>query len=534
MNLLKMMESGLGDSLNETLIKRGWDYYRSGNVMNVKEADDHTLYGAVQGSDVYAIVLDAGQFRYSKCTCPFGGYCKHMAAVFFAYLNIEDKTGLAAKAAYRRLLGLDPLSELTTAGAAAAVNTTARMTAAASAVHPSEEDSPADWQSWIEQEYGRVWTNCRHSLHALQPVLSSLKGSSKDWELPMQRLHWMNAILFVLEQAEYAIKSVDTFSRYYHEMSFMRMAEPWVAHYYSLALELEPQAMDDAQQEWIGHIVRIAFERALKTESQLFDWGYIYLALCEKMSENANWHEEELERLLQLPESPQEDEEDINRSFVHSAIAMLSFFAGRDAEAIRHFGKSDFQRSQKVIYPCAAQRLEEGDWERFGDWMSFLYERIYPYRSGRTIGPFVTLCRRADEDQPEEPRWSAYMTDLLPHSYMELSDHWLAVKKYEEWADLQLLLGMKPDDLSVQDLKEVTKAAPQYLLPLYHQSIEECMASRNRQGYRMAVKQLKKLERLYKAEKNTEKWDMYLAGTVKKYQRLRAFQEELWKGKLTK
>jgi hypothetical protein len=124
------------------------------------------------------------------------------------------------------------------------------------------------------------------------------------------------------------------------------------------------------------------------------------------------------------------------------------------------------------------------------------------------------------------------MVELLPHSYSDLSDHWLAVKKYEEWADLQLLIGMRPDDLGIQNVREVAKVAPSVMIPLYHQSIDEWINSRNRQGYRMAVKELKKLEKLYKAGKGAEKWDRYLAGIVSKNQRLRAFQEELWKGKI--
>ncbi|GGG52279.1 SWIM zinc finger family protein [Paenibacillus radicis (ex Gao et al. 2016)] len=525
------MEQHFSEHLSDTIITRGWDYYRSGQVKNVKFASDDTLYGTVIGSDVYAVVIDAGKFRYSTCTCPYGDYCKHMAAVFFAYLNEEDTTGFAAKAAYRRLMGLDPQAELTTA--AALLNKP--KPEAGHNSQPNEEASPAAWQNWMESEYGEVWRNCRHSLHALQPVLSALKGTSKHWDKPQQRLHWMNVILFVLEQGERAIKSVDTFSRYYHEMSFARMAEPWIEHYGQLALELHPSEMGEQERKWADHVVRFTYNRALKLEQQLFDWSFLYLTICEKLSENQLWREEELSALNAFAKDSNDDSnEPINRSFIHTASAMLHFFSGNDESALGHFEQTDFQRSQKMIYPCAAQRLGEQRWELFDRWMNFLHERIYPNRSGRTIGPFVALCRRADEDQPENEKWTAYMTELLPYSYSELSEHWLAVHKYEEWADLQLLLGMKPDELGIQDVKEVAKAAPAVMLPLYHQSIEDWINTRNRQGYRMAVKQLKKLERLYKADKDADTWNFYITGIAKKHQRLRAFQEELWKGKLVK
>ncbi|MUT65851.1 SWIM zinc finger domain-containing protein [Paenibacillus sp. NEAU-GSW1] len=531
---LDAIERGLTEHLSDTLIKRGWEYYRNGHVINVKFSSEDTLYGMVSGTEMYAVILDAGKFRYSKCICPYSGYCKHMAAVYFAYLNKADPTGFAAKNAYRRMLGIDPLAGIKLA-ADNIMNRNQQQKPIESGNDTLDEyAAPEEWQRWMAAEYGETWRSCRHSLHALQPVLSALKGTSRTWDKPLQRLHWMNVILFVLEQAEYAIKSVDSFSRYYHEMSFARMAEPWVEHFGNLVLELQPAEMSERERQWTEHIVRIAFNRALKQEQQLFDWPYLYLAAAEKFSEDASWRERELSALIQAEteSGANEGEEPVNRSFIHTASAMLSFFGGDDDRALRHFGLADFSRSQKMIYPCAAQRLQEQRWELFDRWMAFLRDRIYPNRSGRTIGPFMMLCRHADEHQPDNPQWTSYMTELLPHSYSELSSHWLAMQKYEQWADLQLLLGIKPDELGVQDVKEVSKEAPHVMLPLYHQSIDEWISSRNRQGYRMAVKQLKKLERLYKAEKNTETWNRYLSGIIKKNQRLRAFQEELWKGKL--
>lgn len=164
--------------------------------------------------------------------------------------------------------------------------------------------------------------------------------------------------------------------------------------------------------------------------------------------------------------------------------------------------------------------------------MSFLNERISNNRNARNIGPFMSLCRKADEARPDLPIWTAYMTDMLPYSYIELSEHWLNAKRYEEWADLQLFIGVKPEEINAPELREVAKVAPHTLVPIYHQSIESAIGTRNRQGYRMAAKQLKKLEKLYKASKETEKWEGYLIELVAKYQRLRALQEELWKGKV--
>ncbi|WP_338552264.1 SWIM zinc finger family protein [Paenibacillus sp. KS-LC4] len=523
--LLKLLEGNIREHMQQVIVERGWEYFRKGYVRKVEVHDQHLLTGVVAGSELYAVSIDVMDFAYSRCTCPYGGFCKHMAAVFFAFCDHNQALHGTPESAYRRLTGLQPEP----AQRAAVVVEQRGKTAST----PGMDASPADWQAWMEQEYGESWRVCRHSLHSLQPVLSALKGTSKDWDKKKQRLHWMNVILFVLDQAEQAIKAVDSFSRYYHEMSFVRMAEPWLEHYYTLVLELEPAEMLEDERDWADAVVGYAYNRALRKEQQLFDWPYIYLALCGKMSENRDWQQRELASMLaSAGEQTEAADEQINDTFIHTAIAMMYFFDGQDEEALAHFGKTDFRGSQKMVYTCAAQRLEEGEWEPFEAWMTYLYKHIYAIRSGRTVGPFLTLCRRADTDQPDNIKWTSYMTSLLPHSYSELTDHWFAQKKYEEWAELQMLIGALPDDLPIQDVREVSKVNPRVMMPLYHQAIESWISSRNRQGYRMAVKQLKKLERIYKAEKEMDRWQVYITGIGRKYQRLRAFQEELWKGKI--
>jgi hypothetical protein len=523
-----LIEQQLNVHVETTIMKRGWQYYMEGKVNSANEGSHDHLYGVVQGSDLYAVILDASNLRYSSCTCPYTGFCKHMAAVYFQYCSQQEGGHSLAERSYFRLLGLSSASSLLNTSQAVKVDPQPQLPVAPR--DPGTLATAEEWLIWMEETHGEVWRKCRHSLHALQPLLSSLKGLSKDWEKPMQRLHWSTAILFVLEQAERAINTVDSFSRYYHEMSFIRMAEPWVEHLYTLISELTPAAMEPKEEAWADALIAHVKIWASSTERQLFDWEYIYLAFCEKLSENRGWFERELASMVEL--SKAEEADGVNKAFLHTAIGIMYFFDRKDEHAIHHFALTSFERSQKVMYPCAAQRMEEGKWDLVLNWMSFLFERVNKVKNGRSVGPFLTLCRRADLDRPDLQVWTDYMTQLLPHSYSELSDHWLDQKRYEEWADLQMLVGSRPEDVGASALREIAKLAPRALMPLYHQSVEASIQTRNRQGYRIAVKQLKKLERLYKADKDVSRWDQYIAGLVRKHQRLRAFQEELWKGKI--
>lgn len=524
---LSSLERQLNQYMTDKIIRRGWDYYRQGCVQHSKASTIDTLTGVVRGTDLYAVVMDADQFRYSSCTCPYDGMCKHMAAVLFHYISQGEGGHPEAEQSYFRLLGLAPASRLlerrSTSGDGAADSEPAAA--------PGPDAAAEPWLRWMEDKYGDTWKKCRHSLHPLQPVLTALKAAAKEWDKPMQRMHWTLSILFVLTQAERAIRTVDSFSRYYHEMAFARMAEPWLEQAYELIQQFSPPAMSERERDWADELIAVARGRAFRAERQLFDWDYLYLGLCERMSESRDWYEKELAGLLESAEHPAGA--DRNEAALHGAIGMMYFFDGQDELSIAHFAGGAFERSQKLIYPNVAIRMEEGRWSLAMMWMRFLYARLSEAPSARTVGPFLALCRRGDEDRPDLPEWQQYMTGLLPYSYSELSEHWIKLRKYEEWSDLQMLLGMKPEELDAAALREAAKSAPHVLLPLYHQTVEQAIGSRNRQGYRHAVKCLKKLEKLYKAMKETESWSRYLDQLIRKYQRLRALQEELWKGKLT-
>lgn len=552
--LLPMLEEQLMDELPSVMIERGWNYFRDGKATGVRLNGDHTLQGIVRGSEPYAVTLDAQTFTRSVCTCPFAGCCKHMAAVFFAACELE---GSGAQGAYDRLTGR-----------ALKLYTGLRQTAAASEgpaqqAVPDLDAPPQEWERWMTERYGETWRQCRHSLHALQPVLSALKGSAKTWPKSSQRLHWMNAILFVLLQAEKAITTVDAFSRYYQEMSFTRMAEPWIEHYETLIGELEPESMNERERSWLDWTTQLLHDQASNGANQLFRWDYFYFSFADKLDEDDRWRlreRKELERMLgqagdpepaaggtedrgyggaQLAAAPSPVKENGDNTdgaalFALAALARLDASEGNDEDAIARLRRVPFGNASLLAFKYANLRTGENRWRKLEGWMEYLFGEMGEYRNSSLLQPFLLLCRNADVRQPENPVWQTYMIRLLPFSYGELADHWLDRGRYAEWADLQMTMGIRPDELDIQDLRIVARSAPAALLPLYHQAVEEWIATRNRQGYRMAVKQLKKLEKLYKAEKKSDRFEVYTARLARKYHRMRALQEELWKGNILK
>lgn len=528
-------EKDIREHLSLPDLKRGWTVYIEGNVDQVKEVVHNTITGIVRGSELCAVVMDFDHFRYTSCTCSYDGFCMHMAAVFFQSLA-QNEGEQEAKQAYFRMLGISAASALVSAGDEGSRRNEDGMETELMGRQLQNGDGNAPhsllaWFNAMDDMYGDTWQKCRHSLHALQPVLSGLKGVSKNWDKPMLRLHWIASIVFVMEQAERAIDTVDSFSRYYHEMSFLRMAEPWIEHAYGLIAEIDAPDLEGAELDILNDLTAYVRRRAFLDEKQLFEWLQFYMAICENLSFNEAWFRHELSYLSDKLEENVGDEQ-ASSDRLHAASGMMHYFAQDDRKAIQHFRQCSFERNQRLIYPCVGARMNEENWEMAGEWMVYLFDSLKGVRSARNIGPFMTLCRYGDTTRPDLPQWNQYMMELLPYSYSDLSEHWIEMKRFRDWADLQMLMGIKPEDHNAATLRDVGKADPHCLIPLYHQSVEAAIHSRNRQSYRLAVKHLKKLEKLYKAVKESSRFEVYLSKLVAKYQRLRALQEELWRGKL--
>jgi len=527
----QQLESYLKSNTHESIIKRGWMYYLNKNVKSIELTVHQTITAHAEGSEIYAVVIDLDDLRYSSCSCPFEGTCKHIAAVFFQ--TVADQSGghKAAEQAYFRLLGLTKASAaVTNIQQSQSREYTDSTLSSFEKDMPNQGDSLLKWRQWIDKKYGEVWRTCRHSLHPLQPVLTGLKAIARDWSFRWQRLFWCYAILYVLEQAERAINLSDTFNRYYYEMAFLRMSEPWLAQFHELIAELKEERLSDQELEWYGNIAGELKRRALLNERQLLEWDYIYLAAVQQFDTQEEWLRQEEKSIHEMLESKAGAA--LNQTFLRMAAANIAFDFGEYETALEHFSMADFDRAQKGIYRSVDKLLNDKQEAAVEAWMAYIFEQVQQSLGKRSVGPFMQLCTSADEAYPEQKIWSTYMLGLLPHSYSQLSEHWMRLGRYQAWADLQLLSGVKIEAISDIELKKVSQIAPQLLFPLYHQSIEAAIQSRNRQGYRLAVKQLKRLGKLYTDSPFAGRWPVFIDQLSEKYQRLRAFQEELWKGNI--
>ncbi len=95
----QQLEESLRDLVGSTMYRRGAEYFRSGDVLwmaaSVPKAAGLSLCveieAGVLGTEEYytTLIFDMGDFSFKSgdCDCPYGDYCKHMAAAGFKFLE---------------------------------------------------------------------------------------------------------------------------------------------------------------------------------------------------------------------------------------------------------------------------------------------------------------------------------------------------------------------------------------------------------------------------------------------------------------
>jgi len=497
-------------------LRKAWELLQYQAIHGVKTFDHDFVKGYVTDVQQHFVVLDVNYFSASSCTCEGGFFCSHMAALFFSYSSALINGKVLAQQAYFQLLGVVP------------------ATVKASTINKNESNiykiSASNIFKTFDKDFSEDWKKCKHSFHPLSQTLTQLKGLAKDKPYELQRYYWCAAILYAISLGERAVQAVDSFSRYYFEMSYKRLIEPWISQLQDMMNSIEVQkAWTNEEIEWLSELFNFSIEQIEKYTKTTFEWDYFVYRLV-KLIVQSQLEVENIDAQLKRLLSPAQPSS--VQSVGHGIKAMINITLQQDELAIENIKKAHFDKVQRIIYPAVERRMALQNWDAVSKWMDFLSDHFSRSGQLKSIGPFLQLCQKATQIQRGEKKWSNYLVRYLPHSYNILSESYLKLQNYKSWANLQIYMGRKPEDFKGIELQQIEKVSPAVLLPMYHQAIDQLIESRNRQSYRVAVKHLKKLKLMYTDLEKENSWNTYIKQLQNKFARLRAFQEELLKGKV--
>lgn len=511
--LVKEMES----EIDSSVLNRGWDYFHRGYVSPLELIQGTELRARVRGTKRYEVVLDLSNFGKSDCSCPYGSCCKHMAAVLFQ-----------AYAPYGR-------PELLLARMVKEVQTRRRpRTSSKSSVSErpkelSQKDFPRQWQEFFDRRFSGYALSHQQSIEGFYTAaVEMLEPLAVSWNPLLRGLFRLNVGLFILRRInQFQQTNSSSYLSYYFEGSCRTVIQQCRDRLEETARSFDREAAADKYPRQWKETMDILREQALEPAVSVANWMEVYRFFWWDVFIRPQDSQEEQERLAKL--SQKTDMRGRREDVLRLALSHFDIMADRDDEA---FQKLDnlHERHVSDFFSVLNRLLRSEQWDRLVVWLRWLLPAM-PKAKQDDFLRVSAFWTEAMKHQPSDEEWVRAMRQLLPRSYYSYTDYLMKSGRYREWVDLQLSNRIPPLNLYVQDLKTVEAHHPELLLPLYHQGVERSILEKNRASYKIAVRQLRKLHSCYKKLKQLDRWEEYINRLSVKYSRLRAFQEELKKGK---
>jgi len=523
---------------SDLTIKRGFQYYKQGRVHASEKTDaSGVIEASVDGTETYRIRLQLHSLSDSECSCPVNEGCKHMVAVLLDYAQLQGRsihalvnahsTTYAASSSYDRS---EP----------ALSQGHERLPAGISKWRVKADHLPelpiSAWHELFEVCTASLGANTQNSFYA-KNALASLHHIKPPLPPDMDPLYELHAHLFILEklvkQPASAWNASGSYIGYHTQVAADHILARIERILHEGLEDSEPEeAFGQRLTETISFVRRsmLSEPRNRKFYAQVYMqlWRYWIHPLAKK---NDGLIKEELEQ-LQAAES--ELGSSLSRASWYMAQSFMSFYLGEDESSwdlIRAAEKVSSLPPASVL--GFFDMLHSGqDWDRLARWLPEIGPLLGSHRNEH-LSSYQFYWDAVIEHLPGEAErmWSS-LADMLPYSKDIYQNALITHGRWREWIDYQLSTGREPLELRVSELAPIEKNAPELLLPFYHQAVERYIIHKNRAGYKAAVKLLKRLAKLYKKLKQQERWDLFIISLSVRNSRLRAFQEELRRGKL--
>ncbi|MBY6037847.1 hypothetical protein KUV80_14335 [Fictibacillus nanhaiensis] len=282
-------------------------------------------------------------------------------------------------------------------------------------------------------------------------------------------------------------------------------------------------------------------EESLRNFQSLYEippkWGYLLFYLFQiswsLLYKEKSWIEKYENQLL--------EEKKAGKSTQMLQLALVHFAFARkdDTNAFERLGENE-KKVEMVHYLVWMKLLvDKQEWDRLLTWLLYLKPNFlegvnsYYYHSDARefFHEYLNYFWKYAQHTGDEDQYEEMLIEFLPITFYEYGEYLMVIGEHERWVELQVIMGYSPELIQRKDLKEVLSFQKETVLPIYHQTIDRLINERTRKSYQSAIKHLKTLRTIYFDLGEEERFSMYIDRIAAVYGRLRAFQEELRKGK---
>ncbi|TXC85946.1 SWIM zinc finger family protein [Metabacillus litoralis] len=512
---------------DRNLIKKGLILFRQGSIYNVNTTT-HTVSAKVQDVTSVQVELDLDDIVMSTCTCPYEGICRHRIATFLYVYASVDRVGTFVDL-WKEEKSIDDVLR--------------NVRKASTFLKPDkdyEDSSLASWIAFFNREYDEWLENVPSQNQLFQSLFlhyySNLKKKApkspemKQFFIVQASVTVFLKILQLINETKptdymlqhiifpYLDQLIDNVQNAIAEMKR-----------YALPFALDPLLVDSVERfrELLFTSKHYQYER-----TSLYQLLWIELLRRDKfISIEREWLEEELEQMEKTNESYAVE--------IEIALMHMDFLQSRD-EDIFHSLESVSATALPLTFKWVEDIMKKKNWKRLSGWVSYMLNNAteyinssIPFEEKRyTVRYMMKLIQQYASATKEDQLYEKACRKMLPLTYAEYHDLLLDKQQYKTWVELQTLLGFTIDEMDSYLLKEIEKSEPGILVPLYVKSVQDQIALKTRENYKMAVRYLKRIKAQYKKLKREEVWENYINQLAIEHKRLRAFKEELKKGKL--
>jgi hypothetical protein len=503
-------------------MKKGLKLYREGFVYNATIVQNNIVQANVLDQKVYKPTIHLTQISQSQCQCGHSYVCPHLFALFFyLYANVGQVGELVRQWNTKRagnVLPLQKASELVTPSAS---------------VH--------DWIKQFQQSYDRFFTSANKkdylfAHHICYRFFPSLLNDAPAL-LVEKRLYHLHAALFtfcrLLEHGE-NYQHISYYRTFWQATlsDFMNVIKSKCVDLLDISIPASFTPFVDESREYVRDVL---FASNLFMEERIG----IYQMVWSILFRNEAWNKKEQEVLVQR--KAEEQKKKGKDDFViecQLALAHLAFLRGNDEETF-----ALLKELKLVPIPYALIWMDDlandEQWMRLKRWWELCIANIdsylsaaHYYHGAEITRNILSLFDRYANATGDKQDYETLLRALLPYSAFDYSYFLFSNGQYKKWVDLHLLADIDVDEIHRSFLKTVEKHDRSLLLPLYHRAVSKMIQLKNRQSYKTAVKHLKKLRTYYRALGQQDVWQQYLMRLLEETKRLRAFHEEVQKGKL--
>lgn len=514
-------------SINDVnLVSKGLVLYRQGAVGKLS-VDGDLIHGIVQDVTKVNVTLDLSFPSNSSCSCPAIDLCRHQLAVFFAAYSKEASVTEWVDNWKNKE---NPLYHLNKSLENGPVFKDKSI--------PAKPDH--QYSSWKEffirsaREELMIppffMAGMNRSASNYQRVIQRSEPSNRQW-VPLYRsiAYYIGLIhLFDLQGDKKDHFQEETLDTMIHEL-FLAFKD----EVHRFESSIRPFDSEEFIQSWIAETKQLT---SGDINGGYYRWE-IYRLVWSTIITTKEERKAELERLsAKLPT--------LNNSFqielTYWMMIHLYMIDGKDEQALACLNKQGSIACYFLLFTLE-EMLDAKEHARMIPFVEFFSKNIrsylydyqtqeykrtrFLYNALQIIRPFCSAVKRFD-------LLERILRETIPYSLIPYSHYLYEKKEYKKWVELQVAERVDVLYEWSNQTKVIQKEQPEVLLPIFHLQVINLIAAKNRASYREAVRYLKKLRTIYKKMKQVNMWDSYIHYISDTNKRLRAFQEELKKGKL--